>query len=131
MDDYPKAALKHLQDAQVLFKGNRFDGAAYLAGYVVECALKTMIDIEKKSVPYTHDLSQLQSRLHALAVVAGSHTGHLYVAITGVINQILSWRPEMRYHEPHVTASVAKDWIAEADKVYKKTIGDLTLAGLI
>lgn len=40
-DDYPEAALKHLQDADALVRGRRFDGAAYLAGYVVECALKT------------------------------------------------------------------------------------------
>lgn len=63
MDDFPKAALKHLQDGQTLLKSNRFDGAAYLAGYVVECALKTMIDVENKEVPHIHDLSELQSRL--------------------------------------------------------------------
>ena len=33
-DDYPEAARKHLQDADVLFKSRRFDGAAYLAGCV-------------------------------------------------------------------------------------------------
>ena len=71
-EDFPKAALKHLQDAQALLKSNRFDGAAYLAGYVVECALKAMIEVERKNVPHIHDLSQLQSRLQALAVVAGS-----------------------------------------------------------
>ena len=47
-DDFPKVALKHLQDAQALLKSNRFDGAAYLAGYVVECALKTMIESREK-----------------------------------------------------------------------------------
>lgn len=40
-DDYPEAARKHLRDADALFRGGRFDGAAYLTGYVVECALKT------------------------------------------------------------------------------------------
>ena len=130
-EDFPKAALKHLQDAQALLKSNRFDGAAYLAGYVVECALKTMIEVERKNVPHIHDLSQLQSRLQALAVVAGSRTGNLYVAITQAINQIHSWIPEMRYREPYVAAPVAGSWLAEADDVYKKVIGSLTLAGLI
>ena len=37
----------------------------------------------------------------------------------------------MRYREPYVAASVAGNWIAEADHVYKKAIGDLTLTGLI
>ena len=130
-DDFPKAALKHLQDAQALLKSNRFDGAAYLAGYVVECARKTMIEVERKNVPHIHDLSQLQSRLQALAVVTGSHTGQLYVAIAQAINQIHSWIPEMRYREPSVAAPVAGSWLAEADDVYKKVIGSLTLAGLI
>ena len=63
--------------------------------------------------------------------MAGSRTGHLYVAITQAINQIHSWIPEMRYREPYVAAPVAGSWLAEADDVYKKVIGSLTLAGLI
>ena len=37
----------------------------------------------------------------------------------------------MRYREPYVAAPVAGSWLAEADAVYKKVIGSLTLAGLI
>ena len=44
-DDYPDAARKHLEDAKVLLAGSRPDGAAYLAGYVVECALKTVVQL--------------------------------------------------------------------------------------
>lgn len=33
-DDYPGAAGKHLADASTLFSGGRYDGAAYLAGYL-------------------------------------------------------------------------------------------------
>jgi hypothetical protein len=42
-DDYPAAAAKHLADARALLAAQRFDGAAYLSGYVVECALRTVI----------------------------------------------------------------------------------------
>ncbi|MDW8396565.1 MAG: HEPN domain-containing protein, partial [Anaerolineae bacterium] len=42
-DDYPRAALKHLEDAEALLKAHRYDGAGYHAGYVVECALKTLL----------------------------------------------------------------------------------------
>ena len=131
MDKFPKAALKHLQDAQELNSRNRFDGAAYLAGYVVECTLKTMIDVENQSVPRIHDLSQLQRQLQALGIVASSHTGHLYGIVTQAMKQILSWKPEMRYQEPHISAAIAQSWVAEADVVYKRVIGDLTLAGRI
>ena len=42
-DDYPDAAGKHMEDSNVLIAGSRYDGGAYLAGYVVECSLKTLI----------------------------------------------------------------------------------------
>ena len=34
-DDFPEAAGKHLEDASELFARARYDGTAYLAGYVV------------------------------------------------------------------------------------------------
>ena len=43
-------------------------------GYVVECSLKTMIDVENKTVPRIHDLHRLQSEVRTLAVLAGSRT---------------------------------------------------------
>ena len=42
-DDYPAAARKHLLDAETLASVSRFDGAGYLAGYAVECSLRTVI----------------------------------------------------------------------------------------
>ena len=45
-DDYPEAAGRHILDSRALVARRRFDGAAYLAGYVVECTLKTLIQLE-------------------------------------------------------------------------------------
>jgi len=42
-DDYPAAAGKHLNDAKVLLDAKRFDGAGYLAGYIVECSLRSVV----------------------------------------------------------------------------------------
>ena len=50
-DDYPEAARKHLVDATALATARRFDGAAYLSGYVVECAAKLLIQVETASKP--------------------------------------------------------------------------------
>jgi HEPN domain-containing protein len=62
-------AEARLEDAQLLLKGRRFDGAYYLAGYAVECALKACIakktklhDFPNKDLAqrvYTHDLKGL------------------------------------------------------------------------
>jgi HEPN domain-containing protein len=62
-------AESRLKDAQVLFRGRRFDGAYYLAGYAVECALKACVakktkrhDFPDKDFAhkvYVHDLERL------------------------------------------------------------------------
>jgi hypothetical protein len=46
-DDHPDAAGKNLDDAMALIAAQRFDGAGYLAGYVVECSLKTLIILQE------------------------------------------------------------------------------------
>lgn len=46
-DDFPDAAGKHLDDATTLVNAGRHDGGAYLAGYVVECSLKTALVLEE------------------------------------------------------------------------------------
>lgn len=43
LKDLRLIARARLQDSEVLFKAGRYDGAAYLAGYAVEIALKTRI----------------------------------------------------------------------------------------
>lgn len=58
-----------LKEARTLFTAGAFDGAYYLAGYVVECALKAVIvkDIQAGVLPdkkyindvYTHDFEDL------------------------------------------------------------------------
>lgn len=60
-----------LREAKILLDNESFDGAYYLAGYVVECALKAWIakrtkqfDFPDKQIVdkiYTHDLTKLLS----------------------------------------------------------------------
>src|ERR1035441_2033403 len=62
-EDYPAAAGKHCDDAGALLAASRFDGAAYLAGYAVECMLKTVIQVEQGTVApvlqHRHNLDNL------------------------------------------------------------------------
>ena len=41
--DFQNLAAERLSDAETLLAAGRFDGAYYVAGYVVECALKACI----------------------------------------------------------------------------------------
>ena len=133
-DDYPDAAGKHLADSKVLMAGNRHDGAAYLAGYVVECVLKTLIQLETGGSPHFHDLSGLCDRLDGLAAQVGARHGKVYLAAEASLraSSVLNdWKPGQRYRAPEVTANDAGAWYREADVAYRQIMGQLHLAGTI
>ena len=65
---FQQLAATRLLDAKALLQAGRFDAAYYLAGYVVECALKACVaqktrehDFPDKEARryYTHDLKKL------------------------------------------------------------------------
>ncbi len=72
-DDYPEAARKHVDDAQALLEAARYDVAGYHAGYVVECALKTLLQIGG-APQWRYDLSALSVQAAALATGGSPQT---------------------------------------------------------
>jgi hypothetical protein len=54
--DYVSAASRHRRDANFLFENKHHDNAAYIAGYVAECALKAIIEIAGRP-PKVHNLA--------------------------------------------------------------------------
>lgn len=132
-DDYPEAASKHLQDASVLLSGERFDGVAYLSGYVVECTIKTLIQVETGQGSPSHDLVHLRDILGLLATRAGARTGRFYIPVATLLRdaEVLGWEPGIRYHGPETDPSSAETWWQEASDVYSLVIGGLTLDGVI
>jgi len=97
--DLQRVAETRLKDAQLLYRHRRFDGAYYLAGYVIECALKACIakktrrhdfpDKEFANDVYTHDLTKLLS-----------HAG-----LGQQLQQEFRNDPKLEYHW-----GVVKDW---------------------
>lgn len=82
--DFQKLAILRLEEAEVLLDGGKPDGAYYLAGYAVECALKACIakrtrrfefPVEPGVVRdyYTHNLESLlkSARLRELRDAEG------------------------------------------------------------
>ena len=133
-DDYPEAAGKHILDSDALVARRRFDGAAYLAGYVVECTLKTLIQLETGKADHSHDLPGLLDQLDALAAQVGARHGKVYLAIEASLRSsdvVDKWRPEQRYHGPEANASLAKAWHREAADAYRRVFGKLNLAGVV
>lgn len=106
-DDYPEAATKHLDDASVLFDAKRFDGAAYLSGYVVECALKSLI-LLGQGRPWGHDLKQLSIDASRLAALPGSISAR-YASLRLPGQPVPGWRETLRYDEALARFSVVDE----------------------
>ncbi len=147
-DDHPEAAHKHLLDAQTLLGQQRADGAAYLSGYVVECALKSLWLYELhdelheteaptgNAMPWDrkgHDLNHLASQVTALATVAGAKTAKYFKTATSGVSSsaIAAWKPEMRYWPATMTSGDAQVWCQIADGVYQETVAQMRLDGVL
>jgi HEPN domain-containing protein len=96
-------ALKRLEDAEILFKAERFDASFYLAGYAVECALKACIakrtqQYEFPDKPfatrvYTHNLDTLLEVSELRAELAKDD------AFKANWNVVREWSEDSRYSE--------------------------------
>lgn len=132
-DDHPEAAHKHLLDAGILLSQQRPDGAAYLSGYVVECALKTLYLIETQRSLRGHRFTALLNELSAVTSVAGAKTAR-YVgpATRGVLASALqAWTPEMRYRAPTLALEDAQAWYSQAKNIFQETVHQMSLDGLL
>lgn len=140
-DDHPAAARKHLLDAAALLHEGRPDGASYLSGYVVECALKSLWLSELATPPGSapwgkkqgHDLGYLTKEISALAMVAGAKASRYFRSATsGVPSSVLAgWNPEMRYRPETLALTDAEAWWNVADSVFMETIAQMQLDGVI
>lgn len=138
-DDHPEAAHKHLVDAQTLLGQQRADGAAYLSGYVVECALKSLW-LHETGVPAGmpwgkrgHDLNYLTTQVATLASVTGAKTARYFKSSTvGVPSSVIvGWRAEMRYRPATMTSVDAAAWCQIAASVFQETVAQMRLDGVL
>ena len=132
-DDHPDAAHKHLLDAGALLAQQRPDGAAYLSGYVVECALKTLHLLETSQALWGHDFGSLVKHVSAVATVAGVKTARYFGPVTsGVLaSAIGGWTETMRYHAPSMALGDAQSWYACAQNVFSETVHQMRLDGVL
>ena len=132
-DDHPEAAHKHLLDAAVLLSQQRPDGAGYLSGYVVECALKSLYVLETGKALTGHNFETLMKQVSAVATVAGAKSARYFGAVTTGVpaSAIRSWTPEMRYRSPSMTPGDAQIWYSCALEVFQETVHQMRLDGML
>jgi hypothetical protein len=132
-DNFPEAARKHVADSEALLNANRHDGAGYLAGYAVECALKTLIWVETGGA-HGHNLNSLSARVLQLHSLSAQKTA-TYVthpAITTLLYGTGGWIETLRYQaEGTVSQADATAWVAEARRLHDEVIIPMKLDGVI
>ena len=97
-----------LRDAEVLFNGQRYDGAIYMCGYAVELALKARICVTLKWTEFpatAGEFKDLQSlRTHNFEVLlrlsGRQDVRRTHIADWSVVGQ---WGPDIRYRPPGIT----------------------------
>jgi hypothetical protein len=145
-DDHADAAGKHLGDASTLLDARRHDGAGYLSGYVLECAIKSVILHDKSFDPSGrhHDATKLRSwyqtlsrkpyghDLRALAAVTIGPEGAPYLPDLPPKAAVFGWRETLRYAPTGaVTEAQGRSYHEWAGLAYAQSILAMRANGVI
>ena len=126
-----KAAKHRMDDAEALFRESRWRGSMYMAGYSIECLLKTKLMQNFKC----RHLKELEEELQKRGVLAThgtvfTHQLALLLRLTNatdrlrqneehwrLFNMVNRWVPAWRYTADLSNADDAKDFIEAVEKV--------------
>jgi len=123
-----RIASARLKDAEILYKGKRYDGAVYLCGYAVELTLKAKICkiLKWSGFPSTNSEFQgLQSfkthRLDLLLSLSGQE-GKIKTAFLADWSIVASWDSETRYSIVGTVSKTDALYMIESAKVIIKAL---------
>lgn len=114
--DLRRLSRLRIREARILLRAGASQGAYYLAGYAVECALKACISrqFQRNDIPdrklvndvYTHDMDKLLD-LAALRPTLRQDAA-VHSALQTNWNVAKDWKETVRYN-PDITAQEAQD----------------------
>lgn len=132
-DNFSSAAARHWDNSAFLAHHNRYQEAAYLAGYAAECALKTLVQIGDERLggkTFGHNLVNLSGDGLTLALLL-SPTLRRYPLQTPPPNNP-QWREESRYHATDFSSAPQfQTIINEAHQTAGRILIGLTLDGFL
>jgi HEPN domain-containing protein len=126
-----KAGKHRMDDARVLFNGARWRGAMYMAGYAVECLLKTKL-MRMFDCRHLRELDEELQRRGVLAAQATvfTHQLELLLRITNAMDRLRQneehwrlftmvnrWVPAWRYTADMSNLDDAKDFLDAVEKI--------------
>jgi hypothetical protein len=140
-DNYADTADRMILDARSLRQAGAHRNACYLAGYVVECTLKALLEKASGRKPMQiHDLQSLQDEMNLL-IVRGNAMAARYPDPTKLAPQMLKqvlpprlkrdgstqhfchWDPYHRYDGSRWNSdTVSKNYLHEADSAFNVII---------
>jgi HEPN domain-containing protein len=97
-----RAAIHRFEDAELLLKESRTTGAVYLAGYTVECVLKSLVLASVPRRVREEILGEFRGgRAHNLEWLGALYRRHVGLAIPRQITRhllrVASWSTDLRY----------------------------------
>lgn len=131
-----QAAARHLHDAMLLLSKQRWDNAVYLAGYVVECSFKVLVEVyipdKTATKKFGHDLTKLQGqaidRLRLMYPVLEFQLPASRITGTALDQD----HPERRYSQTgRWNDNDAQQAVQQAADIYIEIVPKLILDGII
>jgi HEPN domain len=129
LNELGKMASARIEDAEVLQKGKRYDGAVYLCGYSVELVLKASIcrTLKWKEFPSTNkEFEGLHSfkthKLDLLLHLSGFET-KIKTSFFTDWSIVAAWDPESRYSLVGTVSDIDASNMIESAKIIIKALG--------
>ena len=134
MWNFPSAATRHRRDAKQLLATSPAN-ARYLSGYVVECALKAVVESSDalfRAPAFGHQLARLERDEMDLAVALTPRSARYRPAAATVKCVQQSWSETLRYSATSDTSGqVAARMVDAAADVHRSTVVEMFLDGLL
>lgn len=129
--DFASSAVRHLADAQILRDKQRWDNAVYLGGYIVECAIKAVIDIAGVR-PRLH-VDRMSPAVLLLAGDLSCATRRYAIDLDpDVVLVREKWRTEHRYVPSGTASQKDAEEIGDAGRrVFRRTVERMVLDGFL
>lgn len=127
--DFLRVAIERLKDAQCLQRGGRTTGALYVAGYVIECALKALI---LRNTPLTgknatlegfkgskaHDYEHLRAECRSRSIPDWSKNVHKAFVLANTKWSLKNIKEGMRRYDPGRADQQDAEDLIEAAQVF-------------
>jgi HEPN domain-containing protein len=125
-----RCAFQRFEEAEVLFRADFTTGAVYLAGYGVECMLKTLILMAVSPADRVATLHLFRGgRAHDFEWLRGVYMtnggGRLSREITRHFTFVNDWSTDLRYSPRPIRADDAKAFMASAAAIIRWADGRL------